>query len=801
MKLTAQSRLDPSPLQADLLLRTMEAANAACNAISEHAWFAKTFSKFGLQRAIYRDIRERFSLSAQVVVRCLGKVADAYKLDKARNHACRAKRAFRKHGGIAYDSRILRYYTERRELSIWTMGGRERIAYTVGEHHARLLAYQQGESDLIYRKGRVYLLATDVPEEDEEAVDGVPGVDLGIVEIATTSDGDSQSGDEIEAKRQWYAKRRAVLQSVGTKSAKRRLRGLSGRERRFRADVNHRISKTLVREAKDTKRAIALEDLTGIRARTTVRHGQRARHHSWSFYQLRQFIDYKATRPEPWVHDFAQQTSNARGSPMLLRQIFDPTLAQYAYLIGCQQTAEALLVDPERDIDRYVRLAEREGLRITAVAETHIHADFLSGAREFAERFDTRVYLSDEGDKDWKYEWVKEKKKNGTAYDAVLLKSGDTFNVGRIEIEAVYTPGHTPEHLGFLVTDRGSGTTSPMGFLTGDFVFVGDLGRPDLLEQAAGLHDNQEPSARRLYCSIPTFTALEDHLQVWPAHGAGSTCGKAPGAVPQSTVGYEKRYNATLAAAEQGEHAFVDTILSGQPEPPMYFARMKQDNKRGVPLLGDLPRPRKLSTGELGRMSAEALVIDTRDRSAFMARHLPGALHAPLGKLFGTAIGSLVTDVATPLVLIVEESRVEEAVRNLVRIGYDHIEAYAEPETLVQHFDGGGECAEIPEIGFADVKRLRDEDEVAVVDIRYASEYGAGHVPGAINASYTRLPEYETARIPQDKTLLVHCGSGARAALAAAFLGREGYDVRYVNGAFADYAEAGEVAKEASVTA
>ena len=297
MKLTAQIRLDPSPEQAAVLLRTMETANAACNAISEHAWATKTFSKFSLQKAIYHDIRDRFALSAQVVVRCLGKVADAYKTDK------KVQRTFRKHGGIAYDSRILRYYTKRREVSIWTIGdgtspgGREHIPYTVGEHHARLLAYQQGESGLVYRKGRFYLLATcDVPEEDEKAVDGVLGVDLGIVEIATDSDGDSFSGEQVEAKRKWYAGRRAILQSVGTKSAKRRLRQLSGRERRFRADTNHRISKTLVRKAKDTKRAIALEDLTGIRKQTTVRKSQRARHHSWSFYQLRQFIAYKSQR-------------------------------------------------------------------------------------------------------------------------------------------------------------------------------------------------------------------------------------------------------------------------------------------------------------------------------------------------------------------------------------------------------------------------------------------------------------------------------------------------------------------------
>ena len=475
-------------------------------------------------------------------------------------------------------------------------------------------------------------------------------------------------------------------------------------------------------------------------------------------------------------------------------------LAQYAYLIGCQQTGEALLVDPERDVDRYLRLAEKEKLRITAVAETHIHADFLSGSRELAERLDAHLYLSDEGDAGWKYGWVHEKKQGGTAYDVALLKDGDTFRVGRIEIEALYTPGHTPEHLSFLVTDRGSGATDPIGLFSGDFVFVGDLGRPDLLEQAAGVGANQEPSARQLYRSIPTFTALEDHLQVWPAHGAGSACGKSLGAVPQSTVGYEKRYNATLGAAEQGEDAFVAAILSGQPEPPTYFARMKRDNKLGVPLLGDLPKPRRLGVDALARTSGETLVLDTRpDRSAFMAQHLPGALHAPLGKMFATAVGSLVTDAATPLVLIAEADRVEEAVRALVRMGYDHVEAYAEPATLIEHFDGGGVHVAIPETNFDEVQRRQGESGVAVVDVRYASEYAAGHVPGAISASYTRLPEYKTSRLPTERTLLVHCGSGVRAAIAASLLAREGYDVRYVNGVFADYAETGEIARGAPV--
>ena len=472
---------------------------------------------------------------------------------------------------------------------------------------------------------------------------------------------------------------------------------------------------------------------------------------------------------------------------MLFRQYFDPKLAQYAYLVGCQQTGEALLIDPLRDIDRYVAAAEAEGLTIAAVAETHIHADFLSGAREFAEQYGVKLYLSDEGaDDGWASNWAKE-----SNYDVTFLRDGDTFAIGKIEITAVHTPGHTPEHMSYVVIDRGSGATTPIGIATGDFVFVGDLGRPDLLEQAAGMHGVQEDAARTLFHSLPAFRALQDYLQVWPAHGAGSTCGKALGAVPTTTVGYEKLYNASLAAAEQGEDAFVEAILDGQPEPQMYFARMKRDNRDGVPLLGTLPQPRKLTAHELGERAADgtSLVIDTRlDRSGFMAKHLPGALYAPMNKSFNTVVGSLVVDETSPLVLIVAEDRLDEAVRDLVRIGYDDVAAYATPDTLEAYFESGGAASTLEEITFEDVARLKDSDGVTVLDVRFASEYASGHVPEAVNASYTRLPDYVETRVPEGSTLLVHCASGARSAAASAFLARLGYDVKYVGDAFATYA-------------
>jgi hydroxyacylglutathione hydrolase len=484
---------------------------------------------------------------------------------------------------------------------------------------------------------------------------------------------------------------------------------------------------------------------------------------------------------------------------MLFRQFFDPKLAQYAYLVGCQQSGEALIVDPERDIDRYVEAAEAEGLRIVAVAETHIHADFLSGAREFADRFGTRTYLSDEGGEEWASEWARTGE-----YEVQFLKHGDRFRLGGIEIQVLHTPGHTPEHVSYVIIDRGSGASTPIGIASGDFVFVGDLGRPDLLEQAAGMHGVQEPSARQLFGSLPRFTGLQDYVQVWPAHGAGSTCGKALGAVPQTTVGYEKLYNASLSVAADGEDAFVRAILAGQPEPQTYFARMKRDNNHGVPLLGVLPQPRKLTVAELERTveNGETLIVDTRlDRSAFMARHIPGALHAAMNKSFNMVVGSLVEDETLPILLVIEAAAVEEAVRDLVRIGFDHIVGFVTPETLTRYFDRGGASETIDQATFAEVADWRDREDVAVVDVRFAAEFATGHVPGAIHASYTRLPSYAEERIPQGKTLLVHCATGARSAAAAAFLAREGYDVRYVDGAFADYRDMGPVVVEDAVVA
>ncbi len=467
---------------------------------------------------------------------------------------------------------------------------------------------------------------------------------------------------------------------------------------------------------------------------------------------------------------------------MLMRQIYDEKLAQYAYLIGCQKTGTALVIDPERDIDRYTTLAAAEGLTITAVAETHIHADFLSGARELAHQLGARLYVSAEGGADWQYRWLE-----AGEYSAQLLHHGDHFQVGNIEIQAIHTPGHTPEHLCFLVTDRGAGSAEPMGMASGDFVFVGDLGRPDLLESAAGQAGAMRPAAAALFRSVQQFLTLPEFVQIWPGHGAGSACGKALGAVPASTVGYELRNNSAIRSAQQGQERFIDAILAGQPEPPLYFGRMKQLNKDGPPLLGALPRPAGLSATELAALvrRADAVILDTRqDRRAFMAGHLPGALWAPLDRTFPTIAGSYV-DPEHAIYLLVPAARVEEAVRALVRIGLDQIRGFAPPEILPAVAGELGGLRQTAVTAFAELPA-----DGTIVDVRGSAEYAAGHIPGALNIPHTRLRD-QLAELPAG-TLIVHCAGGVRAAAATALLERHGHAAVHVDDVFAHWRPNGQ---------
>lgn len=263
MKIIAQIKLHPIPEHAVALQQTLETANAACNAISVVAWNQQVFGKYDLQQLVYQRIKADYGLSAQMVIRCLAKVGDSYKLDRT------TLRRYRLHGSIAYDDRILSFNLDRHTVSIWTVAGRcKDVAFVCGERQRQSLQTRQGESDLVFRNGQFYLLVTcNVDEPTPDDVDAALGVDLGIINLATDSDGDQFSGATVERTRQRYQRRRDRLQAVGTKSAKRRLKTLSGKQRRFQSHTNHSIAKQLVAKAKGTQRALVLEDLTHIRTR------------------------------------------------------------------------------------------------------------------------------------------------------------------------------------------------------------------------------------------------------------------------------------------------------------------------------------------------------------------------------------------------------------------------------------------------------------------------------------------------------------------------------------------------------
>ena len=351
------------------------------------------------------------------------------------------------------------------------------------------------------------------------------------------------------------------------------------------------------------------------------------------------------------------------------------------------------------------------------------------------------------------------------------------IKIGNIEFKAVHTPGHTPEHMVYLVTDLGGGANEPVAMLSGDFLFVGDAGRPDLLEQAAGLVGTQEAGARALYRSLRKVSELPCHVQVLPAHGAGSACGKALGSVPNSTFGYEEKFNPALKLAAAGnEQAFVDFILSGQPEPPPYFANMKHVNKVGPTVLGTLPQPRRMHLDDVAaRLDEPGLVVlDTRDRAAFLAGHLRRSLFAPPEK-FADFAGSYLAPDNEVILVVKDVAGTEDYVRQLVRMGFDKISGALLASAVASA--PAALKATTRAVTFADVPALLcNGARPGLLDVRKATEFAAGHLRDAQNIAHTRLLP-RLAELPADYPLLVSCASGMRAAGACAFLSRAGREV------------------------
>lgn len=453
---------------------------------------------------------------------------------------------------------------------------------------------------------------------------------------------------------------------------------------------------------------------------------------------------------------------------MFFEHVYETGLAQSSYVVGCQDSGEAIVIDPKRDIDTYLEIAKKNQLKITHIAETHIHADFLSGSRELAAATGAKLYLSDEGAPDWQYE-----------FSHIGLKNNDVIDVGNLSLQVLHTPGHTPESISFLLTDHPA-SDKPVMIFTGDFVFVGDVGRPDLLEKSAGIKGSQEAGAKQLFASLQEFKTLPDHIQLWPGHGAGSACGKALGAVPSSTVGYEKISN--WALQHEKEEAFIKELLQGQPEPPRYFNKMKQLNKVDRPLLVEVPELPKLSPGDFTNQYRQGVpVIDTRNKIVFDNGFLKGALNLQNNKSLSTWAGWMV-DYGKPFIVIAPDTETEEITRKLMRIGLDDLKGAI---TDIQELNIPLKKSDNVDIDY--VKSKSGSPEVQLVDLRSASEFDDGHIPGAENIFVGTL-SLNLDKISKDKEVIVYCQTGDRAAIAYSLLVKSGFtNIKKYPGSMSDW--------------
>ncbi|WP_077329702.1 MBL fold metallo-hydrolase [Virgibacillus siamensis] len=453
---------------------------------------------------------------------------------------------------------------------------------------------------------------------------------------------------------------------------------------------------------------------------------------------------------------------------MYLKYFYDSYLAQASYLVGCQATGEAAIIDPSRNIEPYVSVAQDQGFTIQKALETHIHADFVSGVTELARRTGATIYHSAEGGVNDGYDFDPTLPQQG-------LHHGDIVSVGNVQLKAIHTPGHTPEHISYELTDCPN-AGQPIGIFTGDFIFAGDVGRPDLLERSAGMKGTADKGARQMFHSLQHFKAYPDYLQIWPGHGAGSACGKALGAIPTSTVGYEKMYNPALQHTNEQE--FCDFLLDGQKEPPAYFAKMKEVNPTGMTPLSEVPAGVVMdlngdAVAELAK-SDNKMVVDTRDPFDFAHQSIPGTINIPFPDLFSEWMGRLAA-YNHDIYIIIEPHHIDDIRTILINMGLDHVKGFFSPSVVKSASNIQSYYNQTP----IEIKR----DDLQIVDVRYRDEWEVGHIPGATHIPLHKFPNgLET--LTKDQPIAVHCASGKRSAIASSILLNHGYTVINMIGGF-----------------
>ncbi len=464
---------------------------------------------------------------------------------------------------------------------------------------------------------------------------------------------------------------------------------------------------------------------------------------------------------------------------MLLYQRFVPGLAIASYVVGDERTGDAAVVDPTRDVDDFLRYAAENDLHVRHILETHVHADFVSGARELKARLAgaPRIHSSGLGGPEWT-----------PPYADHVAADGDEVQVGSIRLRAFHTPGHTPEHISWALYDDTRSKDTPWLVFTGDFLFVGDVGRPDLLGEEA-----QKQLAHQLYNSVfERLPALPDITEIFPAHGAGSLCGKAISSRRSSTVGFERRFNPALK--QKLEEEWVRDLMADMPLAPPYFRRMKRVNKEGPAIIGaELPGQKRWTAKEVhNRICENCLILDVRSKESFAAAHIPSSINIPFSPNLPTWAGWVLPYDRPTLIVTDSAAQVPEVVTHLLRVGFDDVQGFLQGGIDTWETSGYPLDTLSTWSVFRLAERLKSgAGKLTVLDVRTEKEWNSGHIDGAIHIHGGKLQE-RFADVPRDKPVAVVCGSGYRGSIAASFLKREGYeDVANVVGGMAAWRAAG----------
>jgi glyoxylase-like metal-dependent hydrolase (beta-lactamase superfamily II)/rhodanese-related sulfurtransferase len=438
---------------------------------------------------------------------------------------------------------------------------------------------------------------------------------------------------------------------------------------------------------------------------------------------------------------------------MYFKQFYLGCLAHASYLIGAE--GEAAVVDPQRDVDQYIVEADAQHLKIKYIIETHLHADFVSGHRELAARTGAEIVFGS---------------KAGAAFPHLAAKDGDELKVGTVVLKILETPGHTPESISVLVIDK-EVSDSPAKVLTGDALFIGDVGRPDLVG-SKGYTAAQ--MAGMLYESLHgKLLKLGDDVEVFPAHGAGSLCGRNISKDTSSTIGEQRRFNYALQPMPQDE--FVRMMTTDLPEAPAYFPRDAEINRTGAAAIQDLPRPPELSPAKVDALSHKGyIILDVRPSASYGNGHVRGSLNIALGGQFASWAGTLIA-LGTPIIVVADEiAEVDEAVLRLARVGIESVKGFL-GGGMYAWDQAGMSAITMPQMPVDELRsRMGEQSDLQVVDVRRPGEYNNGHVPGALNLPLDHL-QAQSFNLDRTRPTAVICASGYRSSAATSLLERQGF--------------------------